>query len=63
MTTRSFKKTVNSATLGFEEKLWAAADKLRSHMDLPGISTRSKDGLTLKDISDALNKHRLVKKS
>jgi hypothetical protein len=22
-----------SATLGFEQKLWAAADKLRSHMD------------------------------
>lgn len=23
----------NGATLGFEQKLWAAADKLRGHMD------------------------------
>ncbi len=26
-------KTNNGANLGFEEKLWAAADKLRGHMD------------------------------
>jgi type I restriction enzyme M protein len=26
-------KTTNGATLGFEQKLWAAADKLRGHMD------------------------------
>lgn len=25
--------TGNGANLGFEEKLWAAADKLRGHMD------------------------------
>jgi type I restriction enzyme M protein len=27
------QKPSNSAGLGFEEKLWAAADKLRGHMD------------------------------
>ena len=27
------KKKTNSANLGFEEKLWAAADKMRGHMD------------------------------
>lgn len=26
-------KAPNGATLGFEEKLWQAADKLRGHMD------------------------------
>ena len=29
------EKTSNGANLGFEQKLWAAADKLRGHMD-PG---------------------------
>ncbi|HEY7677642.1 MAG TPA: type I restriction-modification system subunit M N-terminal domain-containing protein, partial [Candidatus Methylomirabilis sp.] len=27
------RKNANGATLGFEEKLWQAADKLRGHMD------------------------------
>ncbi len=27
------KKKTNGANLGFEEKLWAAADKLRGHVD------------------------------
>ena len=26
-------KSGNGANLGFEEKLWAAADKMRGHMD------------------------------
>ena len=27
------KKNGSGANLGFEEKLWAAADKMRGHMD------------------------------
>ncbi len=27
------KKNSNGANLGFEEKLWQAADKMRGHMD------------------------------
>ena len=33
MAKRSAVKNGNGANLGFEEKLWAAADKLRGHMD------------------------------
>jgi type I restriction-modification system DNA methylase subunit len=32
-TKRSSSYKSNCATLGFEEKLWAAADNLRAHMD------------------------------
>ena len=42
--TRSPKKAVNGsngANLGFEEKLWQAADEMRRHMD-PGESVRVK---------------------
>ena len=33
MMARQNSKSTNGATLGFEEKLWAAADKMRGHMD------------------------------
>jgi len=33
-TKRVIPKKNNGANLGFEEKLWAAADKMRGHMDL-----------------------------
>ncbi|MCG3175190.1 MAG: hypothetical protein MOGMAGMI_00112 [Candidatus Omnitrophica bacterium] len=48
------KKTANGgATLGFEEKLWATADKMRGHMD-PGEYKHVALGLIfLKYISDA----------
>jgi type I restriction enzyme M protein len=46
-------KEKNFATLGFEEKMWAAADKLRGHMD-PGEYKHVILGLIfLKYISDA----------
>jgi len=32
-TSSSPKKQSNGANLGFEQKLWQAADKLRGHMD------------------------------
>ncbi len=31
--TNSKKSAINDAPLGFEEKLWAATDKMRGHMD------------------------------
>lgn len=47
------EKTSNGANLGFEQKLWAAADKLRGHMD-PGEYKHVALGLIfLKYISDA----------
>ncbi len=50
--TSVFKKN-NGANLGFEEKLWAAADKMRGHMD-PGEYKHVALGLIfLKYISDA----------
>jgi type I restriction enzyme M protein len=29
------QSSTNGATLGFEQTLWAAADKLRGHLDAP----------------------------
>ncbi len=50
-------KKANGANLGFEEKLWAAADKLRGHMDA-GEYKRVVLGLIfLKYISDAFEEH------
>lgn len=48
----------NGANLGFEEKLWQAADKMRGHMD-PGEYKHVALGLIfLKYISDAFEEHR-----
>ena len=33
------KKTNGGASLGFEDKMWAAADKLRGHMDSPHLKS------------------------
>jgi type I restriction enzyme M protein len=51
-------KKNNGANLGFEEKLWAAADKMRGHMD-PGEYKHVALGLIfLKYISDAFEQRR-----
>ena len=50
------KKQNNSATLGFEEKLWAAADKLRGHMDSGEYKHVVLGLVFLKYISDAFEK-------
>jgi type I restriction enzyme M protein len=46
-------KTSNGANLGFEEKLWAAADKLRGHMDASEYKHVVLGLIFLKYISDA----------
>ncbi|MBI3291479.1 MAG: SAM-dependent DNA methyltransferase [Elusimicrobia bacterium] len=52
-------KKSNGANLGFEEKLWAAADKMRGHMD-PGEYKHVALGLIfLKYISDAFEQRRV----
>src|SRR5437879_10353504 len=51
-------KQNNGANLGFEEKLWQAADKMRGHMD-PGEYKHVALGLIfLKYISDAFEEFR-----
>lgn len=53
------KQASNGANLGFEEKLWQAADKMRGHMD-PGEYKHVALGLIfLKYISDAFEEHRV----
>lgn len=57
-TARNKEKTAHGANLGFEEKLWKAADKLRGHMD-PGEYKHVALGLIfLKYISDAFEQRR-----
>lgn len=57
-TSKSPKKNNSTANLGFEEKLWAAADKLRGHMD-PSEYKHTVLGLIfLKYISDRFETHR-----
>jgi type I restriction enzyme M protein len=46
-------KTANGANLGFEEKLWLAADKLRGHMDAAEYKHVGLGLVFLKYISDA----------
>ena len=46
-------KANNGANLGFEEKLWAAADKLRGHMDASEYKHVVLGLIFLKYISDA----------
>ena len=46
-------KTVTGANLGFEEKLWATADKLRGHMDAAEYKHVVLGLVFLKYISDA----------
>ncbi|MBN1890441.1 MAG: SAM-dependent DNA methyltransferase, partial [Thermoflexales bacterium] len=47
------KKKANGANLGFEEKLWAVADKLRGHMDAAEYKHIVLGLIFLKYISDA----------
>ena len=50
---RTSRKKSNGANLGFEEKLWAAADKLRGHMDAAEYKHVVLGLVFLKYISDA----------
>jgi type I restriction enzyme M protein len=50
--------STNGATLGFEEKLWAAADKLRGHMDASEYKHVLLGLIFLKYISDAFETRR-----
>lgn len=50
---RSHQSNGNGANLGFEEKLWAAADKLRGHMDAAEYKHVVLGLIFLKYISDA----------
>jgi type I restriction enzyme M protein len=47
----------NSANVGFEAKLWLAADKLRSNMDAPEYKHVVLGLIFLKYISDAFEQH------
>ena len=47
------KKTSNGSDLGFEEKLWQAADKLRNNMDAAEYKHVVLGLIFLKYISDA----------
>ena len=46
-------ESTNGATLGFENKLWAAADKLRGHLDAAEYKHVVLGLIFLKYISDA----------
>ncbi len=48
-------KNSHGANLGFEEKLWAAADKMRSHMDPAEYKHVALGLIFLKYISDAFS--------
>ena len=54
----STKTRNNGATLGFEAKLWQAADKLRSNMDAAEYKHIVLGLIFLKYISDAFEEHR-----
>jgi len=56
--TRTGKKSGNGANLGFEEKLWAAADKMRGHMDAAEYKHIVLGLIFLKYISDAFEERR-----
>ena len=51
--TRKTKNGTNGATLGFEEKLWQAADKMRGHMDPAEYKHVALGLIFLKYISDS----------
>jgi type I restriction enzyme M protein len=57
-TKNTVKKTNNNgANLGFEQTLWAAADKMRGHMDPSEYKHVALGLIFLKYISDAFNEH------
>lgn len=51
------QKNGNGANLGFEEKLWAAADKLRGQMDAAEYKHVVLGLIFLKYISDGFEEH------
>jgi len=53
-------KSSNGANLGFEQKLWQAADKLRSNMDAAEYKHVVLGLIFLKYISDAFKDHRAM---
>ena len=55
---RAEKTATNGANLGFEHKLWAAADKLRGHMDAAEYKHVVLGLIFLKYISDAFEELR-----
>lgn len=55
--TKNDKKTGNGANLGFESKLWAAADKMRGHMDSGEYKHVALGLIFLKYISDAFQEY------
>jgi type I restriction enzyme M protein len=55
---RKRQKADSGASLGFEEKLWLAADKLRGHMDAAEYKHVVLGLVFLKSISDAFEEHR-----
>lgn len=60
---QKIKKEINGANLGFEEKLWKAADKLRSNMDAAEYKHVVLGLIFLKYVSDAfIEKHRELEK-
>ena len=54
---RSSKTSDNSANIGFEQKLWLAADKLRSNMDAAEYKHVVLGLIFLKYISDSFEEH------
>ncbi len=52
------KRKTNGANLGFEEKLWQAADKMRGHMDPAEYKHVVLGLIFLKYISDAFEERR-----
>ena len=52
------RKSGNGANLGFDEKLWAAADKMRGHMDAAEYKHVVLGLIFLKYISDAFEERR-----
>ena len=53
MAKRAKRKSNNGAILGFEQKLWQAADKLRGHMDAAEYKHVVPGLISLKYIADA----------
>src|SRR5436309_14298969 len=54
------KQNNNGANLGFEQKLWQAADKMRGHMDAAEYKHVALGLIFLKYISDAFDERRQV---
>ena len=51
------KDNDSAATIGFENKLWQAADKMRSHMDAAEYKHVVLGLIFLKFVSDAFQEH------